>query len=119
MPSGTRHRQPRWRNQLKMTGVSTGVFDGCDPATVRRWCIARAARDDTKRAPHPPPIRSEYADAAPGGPYIQPVASADVAVAMAELAVRALRNAVIQMAGPGCGLVSLAARPSEITGGEP
>ena len=32
--------------------------------------------------------------------YIQPVASADVAVAMAELAVRPPRNAVIEMAGP-------------------
>lgn len=32
--------------------------------------------------------------------YIQPVASADVAVAMAELAVRLPRNTVIEMAGP-------------------
>jgi uncharacterized protein YbjT (DUF2867 family) len=32
--------------------------------------------------------------------YIQPVASADVAVAMAELAVRPPKNAVIEMAGP-------------------
>lgn len=32
--------------------------------------------------------------------YIQPVASADVAVAMAELAVRPPQNAVIEMAGP-------------------
>ncbi|MET3651981.1 SDR family oxidoreductase [Dyella japonica] len=32
--------------------------------------------------------------------YIQPVASADVAVAMAQLAVQPARNAVIEMAGP-------------------
>jgi len=32
--------------------------------------------------------------------YIQPVASADVAVAMAELAIRLPRNVVIEMAGP-------------------
>jgi uncharacterized protein YbjT (DUF2867 family) len=32
--------------------------------------------------------------------HVQPIASADVAVAMAELAVRAPRNAVMEMAGP-------------------